>query len=315
MDFEDEPIPPESTKGPTHSSANSIPASRPTRLTRFLNDLALRPNDPPHDLEEPNLQNDLHRSSAFASGPSVSSIANLSAPSASLQRNPEADSFAYMETLLESLAVLGKLGAALDAVAQRLPAEIYALVESTLEEVTERTEYGRRGSILMGVTAGTSGVLVLAHGGSSMVKMPGVTSPLSASQLRLASLESSSKQADHETLKDFFWTLYSKFDAVLQGLRVIYEVANRIGSVSLDLDFLHNLVLSVKCVRPLNAPVTYILTLQRHDFKDLSGAKAGTLFPLADVWMPIQAEVIFYKDIDVPTPHLLCRSEHCSTTT
>ena len=56
-----------------------------------------------------------------------------------------------------------------------------------------------------------------------------------ASTLRLAALESTSKHHDQEILKDLFWTIYSKLDAVTQGLRVVFEVANRIGSVS-DLD-------------------------------------------------------------------------------
>ena len=55
---------------------------------------------------------------------------------------------------------------------------------------------------------------------------------LPARSLRLAALEMSTKRADQEIMKDFFWTLYSKLDAVAQGLRVIYEVSNRIGSVS-----------------------------------------------------------------------------------
>jgi exocyst complex component 4 len=58
---------------------------------------------------------------------------------------------------------------------------------------------------------------------------------LRASSLRLAALESSAKRVDHETLKDFFWTVYSKLDAVTQGLRVVYEVSNRIGSVSCNM--------------------------------------------------------------------------------
>lgn len=55
---------------------------------------------------------------------------------------------------------------------------------------------------------------------------------LKASYLRLAALELSTKRADQEIMRDFFWTLYSKLDAVAQGLRVVYEVSNRIGSVS-----------------------------------------------------------------------------------
>ncbi|KAJ7487411.1 exocyst complex component sec8 [Mycena galericulata] len=201
---------------------------RQTRLSRFLNDLALRPNDPPHDLNDPSFRNS---SSEILTGRS----SNFT--SASTANNPESDSFAYVETLLESFAVLGKLGNALDNIGQRLPSEIFTLVETTLDEVEERAEYGRRGSMF----SFTGTVL------------------WSASGLRLVALESSAKQVDHEILRDLFWTLYSKLDAVAQSLRVIYEVANRIGS--------------------------------RRDFKDSSGAKPGALFPLAEIWNPVQAEV------------------------
>jgi exocyst complex component 4 len=158
---------------------------------------------------------------------------------AQTMRNPESDSFAYIETLLESLAVLGKLGSALDIVAQRLPGEIFTLVETTLDEVAERAEYGRRGSVIMagGTTSRSDGVYIFSNGdgehrgsiGSAVTQQGGF---LSASLLRLAALESSAKRVDHETLKDFFWTVYSKLDAISQGLRVVYEVSNRIGSVS-----------------------------------------------------------------------------------
>jgi len=80
-----------------------------------------------------------------------------------------------------------------------------------------------------------------------------------ASRIRLASLEYSAKKTDHEILRDLFWTVYSKLDAVLQGLRVVYEVANRIGS--------------------------------RRDFRDPSGAKLGSIFPLPEMWPPIQVEI------------------------
>jgi exocyst complex component 4 len=157
-------------------------------------------------------------------------------------RNPESDSFAYMETLLESLAVLSKLGSALDIVGQRLPGEIFSLVETTLAEVGERAEYGRRGSMfaaLSGTGALKSDAMFVFPSGNTTgsVGMSTSVAPkggfLNASTLRLAALESSSKRVDHETLKDFFWTVYSKLDAVTQGLRVVYEVSNRIGSVCL----------------------------------------------------------------------------------
>ena len=141
-------------------------------------------------------------------------------------RNPENDSFAYMEMLLESLAVLGKLGNALDNVAQRLPGEIFTMVETTLEEVSERAEYSKRGSVF----ASTSSIRPESTSDSTSGNRPHGTR--NSSSLRMAALESSAKESDHEILNDLFWTVYSKLDAVSQGLRVVYEVANRIGSVS-----------------------------------------------------------------------------------
>jgi exocyst complex component 4 len=199
---------------------------RATRQTRFLNDLATRPNDPPHDLNDVGFRNNGQPSNA--SSTALTNTAPL---------NPEADSFSYMETLIESLAVLGKLGNALDTVAQRLPSEIFTLVETTLDEVEERAEYGRRGSMfaLNGAMGRLDGVYIFSATDSSSVgqgntsKGPG----LNAACLRLAALESSTKRVDHEILRDLFWTLYSKLDAVAQGLRVVYEVTNRVGSVRL----------------------------------------------------------------------------------
>jgi exocyst complex component 4 len=53
--------------------------------------------------------------------------------------NPEADSYGYIEAVLEALFVLGKLTGALDTVAQRVSTEIHHLIESTLDEVEERS--------------------------------------------------------------------------------------------------------------------------------------------------------------------------------
>lgn len=66
------------------------------------------------------------------------SSAPIGSSTASPRPNLELDSFAYLEGLLESLGVLGKLGVGLDAVSQRVRTEVYNLVESTLEEVEER---------------------------------------------------------------------------------------------------------------------------------------------------------------------------------
>ncbi|KAF9457349.1 Sec8 exocyst complex component-specific domain-containing protein [Collybia nuda] len=232
--------------------SSSSPLFSRTRQARFLDDLAVRPNDPPHDLSDLGFRSNTQ---SFMSNfiPTLTTTSSL--------LNPEADSFTYMEMLIESLAVLGKLGNSLDTIAQRLPAEIFLLVETTLDEVEERVEYGRKGSNISpnNSIGGSEGVYLFA-GDPTLTSVLAINNtPSKASFLRLTALESSAKRVDHEIIRDLFWTLYSKLDAVAQGLRVVYEVANRVGS--------------------------------RRDFKDPSGTKPGSLFPLAEVWNPIQAEV------------------------
>ncbi|KAF9242326.1 Sec8 exocyst complex component-specific domain-containing protein [Melanogaster broomeanus] len=219
---------------PSHDTQTS-------RLSHYLTGLATRPNDPPHDLDDTNFQGSV----------TVQEISiSLSVSSTSLQfskanANPEADSFTYMETLLESLAVLGKLGSALDIVMQRLQSEIFSLVESTVDEVAERAEESKRSS---NQSPSPRFIQLLLQKGMST----------RASALRLAALESSSKHRDQEILRDLFWTVYSKLDAVTQGLRVVFEL---------------KFVLSDGTLRILWA------------------LKPGALFPIADVWLPVQAEV------------------------
>ncbi|THH28293.1 hypothetical protein EUX98_g5894 [Antrodiella citrinella] len=273
---------------PVAATSPTSPTFKRSRLVKFLEDLNIRPNDPPYDPSEREYRNSMSASGLAASGSmgfstaasrtSLPHIPSSFGPSMlTPSNNPEADSFAYIETLLESLAILGKLGSALDIVAQKLPQEVYTLVETTLDEVAERAEYGRRGSMMgsLALHVGASRMddmyLLLASGGSttlgSGVISVGVAAAeqsrngglVAASSLRLAALEASTKRMDQEVMKDLFWTLYSKLDAVAQGFRVIYEIANRIGS--------------------------------RRDFKDSSGAKPGSLFPLAEIWAPVQAEI------------------------
>ena len=262
MEFEDEPLGSDNLTLRPASPSSPITlnsAGQHSRLTRYLQDLALCPNDPPDDVEDSKIGGSgtgkaLPTSPSYSNsgGPSAAtsflSLSNLAnVPQNQNQRNPETDSFTYIETLLESLSVLGKLGGGLDIVAQRLSGEIFSLVDNTVDEVSERAEYNRRTSLLFGNSTGTKdhATYIVASkpavtGGplldipSSLVEgtRTGHSAPISPLQLRLTALESSAKHADHEILRDLFWTLYSKLDAVLQGLRVVYEVAKRIGSVS-----------------------------------------------------------------------------------
>lgn len=163
--------------------------------------------------------------------------------------NPENDSFAYIESILESLAYLGKLSFALDSVLQRTPLEIYNLIESTVHEVDERTNDPlRRNSFRLARLGGASPKLLF-----SSTFQPSSTYSISQQQQSAAaayslllrssaSLSSGSEKEDAnaqatllemntEILLDFFWTLFSKLDAVLQGFRVLNEVVGRITSV------------------------------------------------------------------------------------
>lgn len=224
------------------SSGDSPSAQQQSRLTRFLNDLGLSPNEPPYDVNDNSLgQSGLTRTSS--SSPIFPSAGAAAAPALS-NINPEADSFIYIENLLESLAVLGQLGSALDSIAQRLPGEIFNLVEGTLDEVEERVDFVKRKSLvsLGGTLPRSEGVYLLVPGSSAPVlPIIGVKNSLPVSStLRLSALESLSRRVDHETLKDLFWTLYSKFLAVAQSLRVVTEVANRIGSVGHGIFDIHS---------------------------------------------------------------------------
>jgi len=251
----------------TRPSSPKSPSFELTRLTRFLNDLGTRANDPPHDINEIIITN---TSGTQTASPHIISVPALISPTTvsingtttaqGFTGNPEADSFAYMETLLESLAALGKLGSTLDHIAQRLPVEVFNLVETTITEVGERAEYTKRQNA--GSSSATDSIDVKSDSVYLLINLPSDTStgdeyrdrkgrgtmkgkgvPLAAAatggreaqvkstSLRLTALENSARHMDHEVMKDLFWTLYSKLDAVAQGLRVVYEVANRIGSV------------------------------------------------------------------------------------
>ncbi|KAG9089978.1 hypothetical protein FRC06_001261 [Ceratobasidium sp. 370] len=245
-----EPAPP--------AAANAIPYL----LSSYLADLKMRPSaavsfavpdDPRHSIHIPDMAHSKAHSRNISLPTSARPVSTVD-PTTSVQTpdNIESNSFLYIEMILEALAVLGALGGALDTVNQRLSIEIFGLVESVIADVHERAEFVRRGlDSGQGPNANgpgdndNAGLYVFVGEG------PGA--------LRLAALEGAAKKADHEILRDLCWTLYSKLDAVVQGLRVVSEVADRIGS--------------------------------RRDFKDTSGTSPGQIFPLSNAWSSIQSEV------------------------
>ena len=179
--------------------------------------------------------------------------------------NPEQDSFTYIEDILESLAYLGKLSVAMDSIAQRAPIEIYNLVEGTVVETDERNDSTRRNSLRIGrlgsspklLFSGTFPPSQSTAAYSLLVRSSMTTSSLSLDDTSLASLV----HVNTEIIMDFFWTLFSKLDAVLQGFRVLYEVMARI--------------------------------VARKDFKDptMTNKTGGLIYSLTDIWKPVQSEV------------------------
>lgn len=111
--------------------------------------------------------------------------------------NAEENSFYYIRLLMETLGNLNRLPNAFDILLHELPIELHKIVEKTIAEVSQRFPKS------FNIPSSKSPYAVFEIG-------------LSAGDNRLAAL------------KDLTWTLYSKFIAVLQAHRVIYEVAQNI---------------------------------------------------------------------------------------
>ncbi|OCF43069.1 exocyst complex component 4 [Kwoniella heveanensis CBS 569] len=274
------PLPPSTkisliTSPSPNGDASAVAGPGPSsRFSRYLNHLASKPShDPMLDFTEadlgttPAIPANSHsrvESNSIGQAGSHGSLASLISGSGHQNDggNPEADSYAYMETLLEALASMGKLGAALDMVAQRVPGEIHALVETTLDEVEERSEQRREevDQLARPQSFLASGGDMFSSRPDSSLKRKSLFAP--AETLRIeVSLGATGPPQHAAILKDLFWTLYSKLAAVLEGHRVVYEVARWISS--------------------------------RRDFKDtsVSGVSSSFNVPVNEVWKPVQQEV------------------------
>ena len=106
-------------------------------------------------------------------------------------RNPEADTFYYIQLLIEALNKLGHLDVAVDRIEQRLPVELFSVVDKTNAEVDARYPNLTRGF---------------------------------ASQDTKSSLPTEAIEQRGHVLSEFLWTLYAKFEAVAEGHRVIHDV-------------------------------------------------------------------------------------------
>jgi len=127
----------------------SIDRTNP-RLSRFLKNLSHRPNRNPvlnmSDDELMNLPAILPRSgqrevSVYGAAPSANALAEQAIEEerdSTVANNPELDSYAYMSMILEALAILDRLGSALEALSQRIANELFKIVETTIDEASDR---------------------------------------------------------------------------------------------------------------------------------------------------------------------------------
>ncbi|ETI22955.1 hypothetical protein G647_04750 [Cladophialophora carrionii CBS 160.54] len=112
-------------------------------------------------------------------------------------KNPEADTFYYVHMILESLNKLGQLDEAVSRIEQRMPMELYKVVEKTNHDIDAKYPGHRRGH-------------------------------LNRTSRKTLSLHTNDGRA--QVLSDFLWTLYSKFEAIAESHRVLHEV---IGGIAL----------------------------------------------------------------------------------
>lgn len=110
----------------------------------------------------------------------------------------ESDSFYYIRLLIETLGNLNRLPNAFEEIIQRMPSELHKMIDKTIVEV------GQRFPKNLNIQTSKSPFALYEVG-------------LHAGDNRMAAL------------KDLTWTLYSKYIAILQAHRVIYEVTLKIS--------------------------------------------------------------------------------------
>lgn len=106
-------------------------------------------------------------------------------------RNPEADTFHYIGLIVEALNRMGNLDVAVDRIEQRLPVELFTVVDKTNAEVD-------------------------AH-------HPNLARTL-LSQENKSALPTEINEQRGPVLTEFLWNLYAKFEAIAEGHRVVHDV-------------------------------------------------------------------------------------------
>lgn len=105
-------------------------------------------------------------------------------------RNPEADTFHYIRLLIEALNKMGNLDIAVNQIEQRLPVELFSVVDKTNAEIDTRYPSSPRGFAQDNKT----------------------DSPTNAIEKR------------GHALTEYLCTLYAKFESIAEGHRVVHDV-------------------------------------------------------------------------------------------
>jgi exocyst complex component 4 len=111
-------------------------------------------------------------------------------------RNSEADTFYYIALLVEALNKLGRLESAVNTIKQRLPVELFGIVNETNTEVDQKHPSSLRGGISN------------AHGNQAF-----------------GSRENSIRA---DVIYDLLWTLYAKFEAIAESHRVFHDAVKAV---------------------------------------------------------------------------------------
>jgi Xaa-Pro aminopeptidase len=108
-------------------------------------------------------------------------------------RNPEADTFSYIQLLMEALNKMGHLDTAVDRIAQRLPVELFAVVDKTNAEVDAR------------------------------YPTPNRTFSSHDNQLK-SNLPTETIEERGHVLTEYLLALFAKFESIAEGHRVVHDV-------------------------------------------------------------------------------------------
>ncbi|KAL1793579.1 hypothetical protein ACET3X_008561 [Alternaria dauci] len=106
--------------------------------------------------------------------------------------NPETDTFQYIRLVIEALNKMSRLDMAVDTIEQRLPVELFKVVDRSNNEVAQR------------------------H--------PSILRAYSAKKKGKAKTEVENEDVRTTLLNDLMWTLYARFEAIAESHRVVHDV-------------------------------------------------------------------------------------------